>query len=255
MLKFIDFLNKRRQAGGNASDGVSLQSKAAEPSDGVNGAAGQQPTEPVTVPKIDSSNAIGSLAGILGPSPAERAAEEERQQKHRQKMHGWTALFNGLRHLSNLYYATKGAAPQKYSDPHVQIEQQYQDERKRLADIQTANQKYYTNMWELYRQGNDERRREALHGIQLEQAERQRRQDEDNARTAEAQRRSIDARTEYTLEQTRQLKELEALKKEEQKARTAKLKHDASRPYSTNSGKKKQLPNKAATTSMKKDLP
>ncbi len=77
-------------------------------------------------------------------------------------MHGWTALFNGLRHLSNLYYATKGAPGQKYSDPHQLIEQQYQDERRRLAEIHAADQKYYANLWGLYRQMNDEQRRNTL---------------------------------------------------------------------------------------------
>ena len=105
---------------------------------------------------------IGSLSGILGPSPEERAAEEQKLQEHRQKMHGWTALFNGLRHLSNLYYATKGAPGQKYSDPHQLIEQQYQDERRRLAEIHAADQKYYANLWGLYRQMNDEQRRNTL---------------------------------------------------------------------------------------------
>lgn len=114
------------------------------------------------LPKIDSDNVIGSLSGILGPTPEERAAEEQKLQEHRQKMHGWTALFNGLRHLSNLYYATKGAPGQKYSDPHQQIEQQYQEERKRLADIHAADRNYYANLWGLYRQINDEQRRNTL---------------------------------------------------------------------------------------------
>lgn len=126
----------------------------------------QQPrtvaTKQYELPKIDSDNVIGSLSGILGPTPEERAAEEQKLQEHRQKMHGWTALFNGLRHLSNLYYATKGAPGQKYSDPHQQIEQQYQEERKRLADIHAADRNYYANLWGLYRQINDEQRRNTL---------------------------------------------------------------------------------------------
>ncbi len=124
---------------------------------------GALPSGTVTeIPKIDSNDVIGSLTGILGPSPEERAAEEQRLQEHRRKMHGWTALFNGLRHLGNLYYATKGAPGQKYNDPHQQIEQQYQDERKRLADIHAADRNYYTSLWGLYRQINDEQRRNTL---------------------------------------------------------------------------------------------
>ena len=126
----------------------------------------QQPrtvaTKQYELPKIDSENVIGSLSGILGPSPEERAAEEQRLQEHRQKMHGWTALFNGMRHLANLYYATKGAPGQQYNDPHQLLEQQYQEERRRLADLHDRNQKYYANLWGLYRQMNDEQRRNTL---------------------------------------------------------------------------------------------
>lgn len=126
----------------------------------------QQPrtvaTKQYELPKIDSDDAIGSLAGILGPTPEEREAEEQRLQEHRKKMHGWTALFNGLRHLGNLYYASKGASPQKYGDPHVQIEQQYQDERRRLAEIEERNRQYYSNLWGLYRQIGDEQRKNML---------------------------------------------------------------------------------------------
>ncbi len=144
MLNFYDFVNSRRQSG--ATTPVTEK---------------QEPMQ-IDIPDIDGTNPIGSLAGILGPTPEERAAEEERLQQHRQKMHGWTALFNGLRHLSNLYFTTKGAQPQKYGDPHSLIEQQYKDERKRLDDMHTANQRYYTSLWNLYRQGQDEQRRSML---------------------------------------------------------------------------------------------
>ena len=147
----FEFLTKRRSTQ-SADDAYQLDQ--------------QQPrtvaTKQYELPKIDSSDVLGSLSGMLGPSPEERAAEEKRLQEHRQKMHGWTALFNGLRHLGNLYYAAKGAPGQKLSDPHQQIEQQYQDERKRLADIHAADQKYYANLWGLYRQANDEQRRNTL---------------------------------------------------------------------------------------------
>ena len=131
----------------------------------------QQPrtvaTKQYELPKIDSENVIGSLSGILGPTPEERAAEEQKLQEHRQKMHGWTALFNGMRHLANLYYATKGAPGQKYSDPHQLIEQQYQEERRRLADLHDRNQKYYANLWGLYRQMEDDERRNKMNDAQL----------------------------------------------------------------------------------------
>lgn len=145
----LEFLNKRRSTQ-QPDDTYQLDQ--------------QQPRTVQTqqLPQIDSNDALGSLVGILGPSPEERAAEEERLQQHRKKMHGWTALFNGLRHLSNLYFTTKGAAPQQYSDPHQQVDQQYQDERKRLNDMHAQNQKYYTTLWGLYRQIGDEQRRNTL---------------------------------------------------------------------------------------------
>ena len=122
----------------------------------------QTQQQPAELPKIDTSDVIGSLNGMLGPTPEERAAEDQRLRQHRQKMHGWATLFNGLRHLSNLYFTTRGATPQTYGDPHTLIEQQYQDERKRLADIQAHNQKYYAGLWGMYRQINDEQRRNML---------------------------------------------------------------------------------------------
>lgn len=147
----MEFLTKRR----------STQS-----SDDANQLDQQQPrtvaTKHYELPKIDTSDAIGSLAGMLGPTPEEREQQEQQLMEHKRKMHGWTALFNGLRHLSNLYFTTKGASPQQYADPHAQIEQHYQAERKRLADIQANNQKYYAGLWGLYRQINDEQRRNML---------------------------------------------------------------------------------------------
>ena len=147
----MEFLTKRR----------STQS-----SDDANQLDQQQPrtvaTKHYELPKIDTSDAIGSLAGMLGPTPEEREQQEQQLMEHKRKMHSWTALFNGLRHLSNLYFTTKGASPQQYADPHAQIEQHYQEERKRLADIQANNQKYYAGLWGLYRQINDEQRRNML---------------------------------------------------------------------------------------------
>lgn len=153
--RLFDVLAKRREPAANAT-GVGA------------GPAADATRAGADVPKIDGNDVLGSLNGILGPSPEERAAEEKRLQEHRRKMHGWTALFNGLRHLGNLYYATKGAPGQKFNDPHQQIEQQYQDERKRLADIHAADRNYYANLWGLYRQMNDEQRRNALADAQAQ---------------------------------------------------------------------------------------
>lgn len=146
MLDFFDFVNQRRASG--------AAQQVQEPT--------QATRQPITIPEVDTNDTIGSLAGILGPTPEERAEQEQQLQQHRQKMHGWTALFNGLRHLSNLYFTAKGAAPQKFSDPHQQIEQQYQDEKKRLDDMNAATQKYYAGLWGLQRQVSDEKRRNLI---------------------------------------------------------------------------------------------
>ena len=152
---FTEFLAKRR----------SMQF-----SDDANQLDQQQPrtvaTKHYELPKIDTSDVIGSLAGMLGPTPEEREQQEQQLMEHKRKMHGWTALFNGLRHLSNLYFTTKGAAPQKFSDPHQQIEQQYQDEKKRLDDMNAATQKYYAGLWGLQRQVSDEKRRNLIANAQ-----------------------------------------------------------------------------------------
>ena len=219
MLDFINFVNKRRSDA--ASELYAPEQK--------------KQTDPISIPKIDGGDAIGSLAGILGPSPEEKAEEEQRLLKHRQKMHGWTALFNGLRHLSNLYYTTKGAKPQKYGDPHTLIEQNYKDERTRLDNLQTANQKYYTNLWNLYRQGADEQRKNMLAEAQRDyygvRAAGTQQRNDDNSRKADAQIDNTNARTEYTRERTNQLKKLEPLKEQELRAKISRLKHDANRPY------------------------
>lgn len=155
MSRFLDY-SKNRQGGGAATV---LQQRQQAPWK-ASGTVAEQP-------KIDKDNVLGSLSGMLGPTPAERAAEEERLQKHRRQMHGWTALFNGLRHLGNLYYATKGAPGQKFGEPHQQIEQQYQDERKRLADIHAADRNYYTSLYNIRRQMDDDERRNKLSDAQL----------------------------------------------------------------------------------------
>lgn len=163
-----------------------------------------------SVPKIDSENVIGSLSGILGPSPEERAAEEQRLQEHRQKMHGWTALFNGMRHLANLYYATKGAPGQKYNDPHAQIEQQYQDERKRLAEIHAADRNYYGMLYNIRRQMEADRRTDEEHQAKLDWY---RNRDEQNAEKVAIQKFNAEINAAYkngTLEEKKRMNDIMA---------------------------------------------
>lgn len=119
-------------------------------------------SQPVEQPKVDSSNAIGSLAEILGPTPAEREAEERRLQKNRQQMLMWTGLFDGLRQLGNLYYTTKGAASQQFNSPYGVVNQEYQQQRQLYNDLANYRRNYATSLYNLRRQLNDDTRRNKL---------------------------------------------------------------------------------------------
>ena len=48
-------------------------------------------------------------------------------------MLAWTGLFDGLRQLGNLYFTSKGATPQQYTDkPYQQIQQNYHNKFLRV---------------------------------------------------------------------------------------------------------------------------
>ena len=113
-------------------------------------------------PQIDTSNAIGSLAEALGPTPAEREARQQRMERNRQQMQMWGGLFNGLRQLGNLYYTARGARPQRMEDPSGFINQEA-DRRQRLQDDMDAyRQRYAMQLYNLQRQQADEARRAKL---------------------------------------------------------------------------------------------
>ena len=105
-----------------------------------------------TAPVVDSSNAIGSLAEMLGPTPAEREAAERRMLEGKAKMQAWTGLFDGLRQLGNLYYTSKGATPQNYANPYQYAEQQYQQQRQLYNDMANYRKQYATSLYSLQRQ-------------------------------------------------------------------------------------------------------
>lgn len=113
-------------------------------------------------PQIDTSNAIGSLAEALGPTPAEREARQQRMERNRQQMQMWGGLFNGLRQLGNLYYTARGARPQRMEDPSGFINQEA-DRRQRLQDdMDNYRQRYAMQLYNLQRQQVDEARRAKL---------------------------------------------------------------------------------------------
>lgn len=121
----------------------------------------QQPQQ--QMPQVDTSNAIQSLAQLMGPTPAEREAQERKLLENKRKMIAWTGLFDGLRQLGNLYYATKGATPQQYTDqPYNAIEQNYQQERQLQDYANRYSHAYAKQLYDLQRQGEqDQMRREA----------------------------------------------------------------------------------------------
>ena len=118
--------------------------------------------QPQAVPQVDTSNAIGSLADILGPTPAEREARERRMQENKAKMQMWAGLFDGLRQLGNLYYVAKGATPQNLASPVPMVEQQFQQQRALQDSNDAYRRQYNTSLYNLRRQISDDARRDML---------------------------------------------------------------------------------------------
>lgn len=127
-----------------------------------------QTTDGQLQPQIDSSNAIVSLAAMMGPTPAEREAAERRMQKNQAQMAAWTGLFDGLRQLGNLYYTAKGAVSQKYDNPYSQVQQNYQQQRQLYNDMATYRRNYATSLYNLRRQMADDARRNKLADAQAD---------------------------------------------------------------------------------------
>lgn len=166
-----------------------------------------KPATTVTPPPVvDTSNAITSLAGLLGPTPAEREARELRMERGRRQMQMWGGLFDGLRHLGNLYYTTKSATPQRYSDPYVQIDKNYQDARRLADDLDDYQRIYTQQLWNLRRQADDDARRNKLADAQAQyygtrdemarlKAENDRLKNEAAIRNYDARTKNYDAKT------------------------------------------------------------
>lgn len=194
MLTREQYLERQRQA----NDSVYLPGLVA------------QRTKPVATPVVDSGDAMGSLASILGPSPEEKAAEEERMAAHKRKMQGWAGFFNGLRHLSNLHYAAKGAPGQQYqTNPNTLIEQQYEAERKRLNSMRDYERSYNQGMYTLKRQAEADKQKAELHKAQLDYYANR---DANNAERLAIQRFNAETNAEYkqaSLEQKEKILEIQ----------------------------------------------
>ena len=128
----------------------------------------QQPQQQQTAQQqVDTSDPINSLAGML-VTPAEREAREQKMLQNKRRMIAWTGLFDGLRQLGNLYFTTKGATPQQFTDkPYQQIEADYQAELKRQDDLAKNRENYAKQLWNLKRQGVEDARKKALADAQV----------------------------------------------------------------------------------------
>lgn len=196
---------------------------------------GQQPQQQ-QMPQIDPNNALQSLAQIMGPTPAEREAQERKLLENKRKMIAWTGLFDGMRQLGNLYYASKGATPQQYTDkPYQQIEQNYMQERQLQDYLNRYSQAYAKQLFDWQQKMSDTERRNKIANAQAKyydtRDEMARLKGENDRLRAEASARASDARAENIKAKTAQLEQLTPYQIEKLKASASKYWHDASRPY------------------------
>lgn len=203
----------------------------------------------ISQPQVDTNDPINSLASIL-VTPAEREAMEQRALRNKRRMIAWTGLFDGLRQLGNLYFTTKGATPQQFTDkPYQQIEADYQAEMKRQDELAKNRENYAKQLWNLKRQGVEDARKKALADAQVKwydtrgemariKAENDRLKAENDKRKAEKDLEVKEARRKQIETKTKQLEELHPLQKEKLKATIKNTLHNANRPYSSGSGGK-----------------
>ena len=195
------------------------------------------------MPQVDSANAMASLAELMGPTPVEREAAERRMQKNKNQMAAWAGLFDGLRQLGNLYYASKGATPQRYTDnPMGQVEQNYQQQRQLYNDMANYRRQYAQGLYSLRRQLADDERRNKLADAQVHyygtRDEMARLKAENDRLRAEAAARNTDAKTANTNEKTATEVFLRSKKGDELDTRAQKNRAQAAKAGQTGGGSK-----------------
>lgn len=124
----------------------------------------QQPEQPQQqFIKPADGNYIGLINDMLGPTPAEREAQERRLAENKAKMNGWLGLFQGLGALGDLYYANKGVNPsQPNYQPQQIINQHYAEEQQRLDNLYKNRQAYANMLYNIKRQAGDDARKDML---------------------------------------------------------------------------------------------
>ena len=196
MSFFTDYIQRTRQQQNYVPATISQQPTA-------------QPQQQITPPA--DGNYIGWMKDMLGPTPAEREAQERRLAENKAKMAGWAGLFQGLGALGDLYYASKGVTPSKPTyNPQQQIEQNYQQERQRLDDLYKNRQAYANMLYNIHRQGEEDKRKDAINAAQLEWYKNR---DEQNAEKVAIQRMKAENDAAYktaTLEQKERMNDIMA---------------------------------------------
>ena len=197
--------------------------------------------------QIDTKDPINSLAAQL-VTPAEREAMEMRLLRNKRKMIAWTGLFDGLRQLGNLYFTTKGATPQQFTDkPYQQIEADYQAELKRQDNLAKNRENYAKQLWNLKRQGVEDARKKALADAQVKwydtrnemarlKGENDRLRAENDRRKAEKDLELKEARQKQIETKTKQMEELHPLQKKKLLATIENIRHNTNLPYSSGKG-------------------
>ena len=184
---------------------------------------------------IDSNNAIGSLVDLLGPTPVERAERERRIEKNKSAMSAWAGLFDGLRHLGNLYFTSKQATPQVLNNPYEQIDRDIEASRKRMDDLEKYKQQYNLQLHNLQRQGEQDKIAAEQHKAQMDNYaatnELTKARVESERVRAEQQAALNKARQEQIEEKTRQMRAQFPLQQQKLEQTIRKIMHDAGRPY------------------------
>lgn len=226
-----DYMDGRRKQVNPIESALPVPIRNTEDSVGDVGSVGA-----VDKPVIDSNNAIGSLVDLMGPTPAERAERERRAVQNKSAMSAWAGLFDGLRHLGNLYYASKQATPQVYNNPYEQIERDVEANRKRMDDLENYRRQYNVQLYGLQRQGVQDAQAAEQHKAQMEnyaannellkaRVESEKENRENRAALNKARVAQINAKTQ-------QMEDLHPLQKQKLEQTIRKIMHDAGRPYS-----------------------
>ena len=157
MSRFTDYAAKMKQQVTPFTPGQPLSLMPQQPT-------AQQILQPQqTFEKPADGNYIGLVNDMLGPTPAEREAQERRLAENKAKMNGWLGLFQGLGALGDLYYAGKGVNPsQPNNQPQQLLNQHYAEEQQRLDNLYKNRQAYANMLYNIKRQAGDDARKDKL---------------------------------------------------------------------------------------------